>query len=127
MNNYQLFAIALEQLAGRTLPLELNGNPVLYRLAMQGDAVKVEGFLPQSATGVEVNVVQDFRRQVYWVAAQVNAFDDYVRGYDGFPTTLARLNTPFREHRFEEFFILEDQPVFSLLLQANHAEECVAA
>jgi hypothetical protein len=116
MNNFQRFEAALQQLGEQTLPMHVEGAPVLYRLTMNADAVKVEGFLPQTASGTEVDVAQDFRKECFWVAAQVNALDDYVQVHDGFDTKLVRLNTPFREHRFEEFLILEDQPVVSLLL-----------
>ena len=123
MNKLALLQAALEQInAGDVLPADFKGQMVLYRLTVvDADFVKIEGFVPQSATGTTVNVAQDFKNATLWVAPQNVAFDDYVRVHDGHANKMVRLNTPFREHRFEEFDILEDRSVFGLLLPIETA------
>jgi hypothetical protein len=120
---YTLLQAALTQLNAKDgLPSDFKGQTVLYRLnVVDTDFVKIEGFVPQSDAGAPVNVAQDFRNGTLWIAAQAQAFDDYVRCYDGAPAKLDRLNKPFREHRFEEFHILEERPVFGLLLPIEFA------
>lgn len=123
MTNLTLLQAALDQLNAQDgLPVDFKGQMVLYRLTVvDADFVKIEGFVPQSASGEEVSVAQDFKNEVLWVAPQNIAFNDYVQGYDGFAKKLVRLNTPFREHRFDVFGILEDRPVFGLLLPIETA------
>lgn len=123
MTNLTLLQAAIDQLNAQDgLPVDFKGQMVLYRLTViDADFVKIEGFVPQSASGEEVSAAQDFKQEVLWVAPQNIALDDYVQGHDGFAKKLVRLNTPFREHRFDVFGILEDRPVFSLLLPIETA------
>jgi hypothetical protein len=123
MENFTLLQAALTQLNAKDgLPVDFKGQMVLYRLTVvDAEFVKIEGFVPQSGTGASVNVAQDFKQGTLWIAPQNVALDDYVRCHDGLASKLVRLNTPFREHRFEEFDILEDRPVFGLLLPIESA------
>jgi hypothetical protein len=120
-NRYEVLQRVLTYLnKSMVLPTRHNGLDIVYRIHVADETtVKIDGFLPTKTDGqnsTKVSPAADFREGGMWVATQAAAFEDFSMKHDGLGTSLVRLNTPFRDQRYHEFFINEDKPVFGLLL-----------
>lgn len=114
--NFQALSNALACLNfTMALPIRHGEFPIVYRVTVKDDVVQIDGFQVNLGE-TSVNVADDFKQGVLWIAPQCTAFADYSVKFDGSPNALVRLNTPLREQRYEEFTFDEDLRVFSLQL-----------
>lgn len=123
-NRFEILQRVLNYLnSNMILPARQNGLDILYRVhVVDANTVKVDGYLPLKTSGTPVNPADDFKQGCLWIGAQAAVFDDYSLKHDGLGAKLVRLGTPFRDHRYTEFCVNQEKPVFSLLLMNEIAE-----
>jgi hypothetical protein len=103
-----------------------NGDTVLYRVhaSENGDFV-VEGFRASMADGDHKTFDAELAEGNLWVGSKRRVFD-YLSARDRATTELTPLVMPFMDSKYEEFFIAEAKPLFTLTIKLAELEEAFA-
>jgi hypothetical protein len=105
------------------LDARLNGLDVVYRLSVEADVVRVDGYLP-TLDGDVIHARTEQYNGVLWVAAMSVAWDDYVLA-DGPHANLVKLSNPLRDSCYESFSVKLDSPIYSREVYGQLIEGCL--
>lgn len=105
------------------LPAKFEGADVVYRIHVDCDTVRVEGFVPMAA-GDEVDARADLQLGFFWVAFGRAAFRD-IGVAEPIGELLTGVFNALRDCRYEKFTINPEKRIIDLTFEGELAEKLI--
>lgn len=105
------------------LPPKFEGADILYRISIEADKVRVEGFTPMAA-GDEIDPRTELDNGYFWVGFGRAAFRD-IGIAEPIGELLTGLFNRFRDCRYEKFTINPEKRVIELVFEGELAAKLI--